>query len=414
MRIKLLLLGLFVSLGIQAQQLDPQRTGKDSIAIETSMVVMTEKFTTAEIYAFSRTSATKPAYVFNSDTETLWAWTGTEWKDLGLAPVSGGITIDPTIQNGSTNPVENNAVYDRLLQVVDEAADSPSNQIELWMGTKAEYATADKTNPDRVFIVTDSVYDPSPSGSGIDGYISNVEVVGNALNFTGDGGAFNQSVTLPSLGGGSTQTITQSFNNTNYDLTTSISDANTVVTPLDKLYQDASEVEYDDTNSIFSANDVQEVIDEMFGEGTGVAPVTLVGAVGPGMVITNTSVANYEWKRFGKTVFLQGYFTADYNSPSGSDRTAGGAWYISIPNSDLPAYYSPLGISPLTEIKFGPTANFTAYNVTDTYSYIREGASPNDTQIYLNWSLTDIPGIVGFSANTVTFTFNAVYTTFNP
>lgn len=413
MRIKLLLLGLFVSLGIQAQQLDPQRTGKDSIAIETSMVVMTEKFTTAEIYAFSRTTANKPAYVFNSDTETLWAWTGTEWKDLGLAPVSGGITIDPTIQNGSTNPVENNAVYDRLLQVVDEAADSPSNQIELWLGTKAEYATADKTNPDRVFIVTDSVYDPSPSGSGIDGYISNVEVVGNALNFTGQGGAFNQSVTLPSSGGGSTQTISQSFNNTNYDLTTSISEANTVVTPLDELYQDASEVEYDDTNSMFSANDVQEVIDEMFGEGTGTTTVTLVGGVG-NTIVTNIGICNYEWKRFGKTVFLQGYFEADYSSATGAERTAGAQFLISMPNADLPAYFSPLGRAPLTEVHFGPTSNFLAYSNTDTFSYIRDGASPNDTNLYLNWAIDGIPSFAAFSATGVTFAFNAVYTIENP
>lgn len=413
MRIKLLLLGLFVSLGIQAQQLDPQRTGKDSIAIETSMVVMTEKFTTAEIYAFSRTSATKPAYVFNSDTETLWAWTGTEWKDLGLAPVSGGITIDPTIQNGSTNPVENNAVYDRLLQVVDEAADSPSNQIELWMGTKAEYATADKSNTDRVFIITDSIYDPSPSGSGIDGYISNVEVVGNVMNFTGDGGAFNQSVTLPSSGGGSTQTISQSFNNTNYDLTTTISDANTVVTPLDKLYQDASEVEYDDANSIFSANDVQEVIDEMFGEGTGVAPVTLISGVG-NTIVNNISLCNYEWKRFGKTVFLQGYFTADYSSATGADRTAGAQFLVSMANADLPAYFSPLGIAPLTEVHFGSTQNLLAYADTDTFSYIRDGTSPNDTNLYLNWAITDIPSFAAFSATGQTFAFNAVYTIVNP
>ena len=270
MRIKLLMLGLLFSLGLQAQQLDPQRTGKDSIAIETSMVVMTEKFTTAEINAFTRNTANKPAYVFNSDTETLWAWTGTEWKDLGLAPIAGGITIDQTIQNGSTNPVENNAVYDRLVQVVDEAADSPHKDIEYWFGTKAQYATADKSNPRRFFLVSDSIYDPGPDGDG-DGLISNMVVNGNILQVTGQGGAFNGELTLPSGGGGTDdQTITQSFSNSTYDLTTTLENANTVVTPLDILYQDAENVPFEDQNTFFNANDVQEVIDEMFEEGTGI------------------------------------------------------------------------------------------------------------------------------------------------
>ena len=243
MKLKLFIIGLLICAGLKAQTLDPQRTGKDSISVETSMVVMTEKFTTAEIYAFSRTNANKPAYVFNSDTETLWAWTGTQWKDLGLAPVSGGITIDPTITNGSTNPVENNAVYDRLLTVVDHDPQSPIQDVTVFKGTAAEFEAAKASlGSNYMAIVTDSIYDPSPSGSGIDGYISNVEVVGNVMSFTGDGGAFNQSVTLPSSGGGADQTINQSFSNSTLDLTTSLSSTNTLVTPLDHLYQNSSEV----------------------------------------------------------------------------------------------------------------------------------------------------------------------------
>ena len=265
MRIKLLILGLLFSLGLQAQQLDPQRTGKDSIAIETSMVVMTEKFTTAEINAFTRNSANKPAYVFNSDTETLWAWTGTEWKDLGLAPIAGGITIDQTIQNGSTNPVENNAVYDRLVQVVDEAADSPHKDIEYWFGTKAQYATADKSNPRRFFLVSDSIYDPGPDGNG-DGFIQDVTLSGNIMTFDGQGGAANKSINLSSITGNSTddQLIEQFvYSNLTKNLTIRIENGNTTSTSLAALFQDADEVPFDDSNVDFFADDVQEAIEQL-------------------------------------------------------------------------------------------------------------------------------------------------------
>ena len=400
------ILGCFFSLVAYGQRLDPAPTGKDSIAVVTSMVVHPEKFTTAEIFAFTRTTSTRPGFVFNSDTETLWAWTGTEWKDLGLAPIAGGITIDQTIQNGSTNPVENNAVNDRFIKTVDEAPDSPHNDIEWWFGNMEQYGTADKTNPRRFFYVSDSIYDPGPDGDG-DGLISNMVVNGNILQVTGQGGAFNGELTLPSGGGGSDdQTITQSFSNSTYDLTTTLESANTVVTPLDILYQDAENVPFEDQNTFFNANDVQEVIDEMFEEGTGSAPVLLIQAYGGGS-ITNVGQFNFEYKRIGKTVFLQGWFNADNSFPSGVERWAGGNFLITIPSADLPPYFSPLGKAPLTKVNFDFSAS-NLYPRAGDLSTIRSGS--NTTILDLSYAI-QIPDITTYTNSGGHFLVSATYTT---
>jgi hypothetical protein len=387
---KLLFIALLFTAWVNAQQLDPPRTGKDSVSIETSLVVMTEKFTTAEIYAFTRLGGEKPAYVFNSDTETIWAWTGTSWKDLGLAPASGGITIDPTIQNGSTNPVENNAVYDRLLSVVDHDPQSPIQDVTIFKGTKAQFEAAKASlGADYLAIVTDSIYDPSPSGSGIDGYISNVVVSDNNMTFTGQGGAFNGTVSLPSSGGGTDDQILSqlNFNNTTYLLTAGIEDGNNLSTSLAKLWQDATDVDFDDTNVPVPANDVQEMFEDMFASGSGTETVLIAEEWNNS--VTDTGLLSYEWERVGSIVHFSAKLDINISVISpGSDYNIGGRFVVSLPNVNGGV---PLPTTNLSQPNNILTAGRLAFNSLPgvderAWCYVRGSGDSTSTDIYLNYA----------------------------
>jgi|GEM_PF-5432804 len=88
--------------------------------------------------------------------------------DLSGLGGGGGVTVDNTLQNGSANPVENDAIFDRFATVIDEEPTSP-NKMKPWSGTKAQlYAQFGNPptglDPDGFYIVTDSIPSTPPGG----------------------------------------------------------------------------------------------------------------------------------------------------------------------------------------------------------------------------------------------------------
>lgn len=341
---KKILIGLFALLSIAVYG---QRTGKDSIAVETQILIFgPDLLGTAEINALARVNTGNRAIVWNEDTQTLWGWVGTNWKDLGLGG-GGAVTVDPTLLNGSTNPVENNAIYDRFVLGVDEAADSPHNDIEIWYGTNAQYATADKTNPRTIFFVSD--YPLAPDGT-FDGLVSNVQLIGQNLEFTGQDGGFNGSVDLSTLGGGGASTDDQQviefeyFSNSKrlyYEL-----EENTrLFVDLNDLYQDADEVPFNSSNIPVAATDVQEAFDDMFAFGTGSFVLTStntgVGNTTDNRILSstgNSGLMSYRWQRVGSMVYWQATRTMTVNPLVGinNPQNAEGIYTSTITMDGLP------------------------------------------------------------------------------
>ncbi|MEM1339823.1 MAG: hypothetical protein AAF634_11610 [Bacteroidota bacterium] len=123
-------------------------------------------YTTVEMLAIE--SPKQGQTIYNTQTNTLWSYDydTLTWIDQDANTGGGGsVTVDPAIADGSTNPVTNNAVFDRFATTVDEADNSP-DQIKMWRGTKAQlyaiYGNPPSGIPsDTDFLVTDSI----PAGS---------------------------------------------------------------------------------------------------------------------------------------------------------------------------------------------------------------------------------------------------------
>ncbi len=243
-----------------------QRTGKDSISVKTS-VLRLRPFTTNQIQnSLPRTSIDiDRGIVWNSDTKTLWGYDGTQWKDLGLAPAEGSITIDSEISLTSLNTVENQAVGKRFIKTVDEAG----AQMKMWIGDQFQYALSQKDSS-TMYLVLDSIYDPSPSGEGQDGLIKDVVLDDQTLDFISQGDAFGGEIDLSQLDvDGQITQVNQSVTTyridpaNNWELQIERDALEEI--PMSRLIQDASEISLNNTTDEYYLNfDIESEIKKAF------------------------------------------------------------------------------------------------------------------------------------------------------
>ena len=146
-------------------------------------------YTTVEMLAISNPKEGQT--IFNTDTKTLYAFDGSVWIDQGAGGGGSG-TVDAILIDGSTNPVRNDAIFDRFGQVVDMAPDSPTSKLYFWQGNKAEFAG--RTPLDNTFYhVTDSVPPTPPDGGDMEKATYDTDtddIVDNAENLNGQPPSF--------------------------------------------------------------------------------------------------------------------------------------------------------------------------------------------------------------------------------
>lgn len=257
---------LLFALALVVNHLYGQRTGKDSISVKTS-VLRLRPFTTNQIQnSLPRTALDiDRGIVWNSDTKTLWGYDGTQWKDLGLAPAEGSITIDSEISLTSINPVENQAVGKRFIKTVDEAG----AQMKMWIGDRSQYNLAQKDSS-TMYLVLDSIYDPSPSGVGQDGLIKDVVLEDQTLDFISQGDAFGGEIDLSQLDvDGQVAQVNQAVTTyridpaNNWELQIERDALEEI--PMSRLLQDASEVVLNNTTDEYYTNfDIESEIKKAF------------------------------------------------------------------------------------------------------------------------------------------------------
>lgn len=250
-----------------------QRSGADSISVKTA-VLRFVPFSTTEMNALGRVNTDIEAgIIWNTTTQTLWAYDGNSWKDLGLAPIEGGITIDTEIDTISTNPVENKAIGKRFLSTVDEADDSPFNDLKIWWGVKADLPVS--KDPRTMYVVTDSTITGEAQDPLIDGFVNDVNLVGNTLYFIGQGGAVTKEIDLSEItltveGEDLDQQI-ETFDFTSpssFDVELKLSGVSGRTLSLAKFFQTADEVSMNDGTLPVFGNDVQEVMEKLYQAGS--------------------------------------------------------------------------------------------------------------------------------------------------
>ena len=163
-------------------------------------------YTTAQMLTI--TSPKDGRTVWNTDTNTIFSYDAGNgvWKDQGPGSGGGSGTVDVALADGSVNPVQNNAIFDRFVETVDEAANSP-DQIELWKGTKAAFYSVYGNPPigvpnDILFFITDSVAPAPNAGILADGNYGDITISNNGSTLTINNGVVNgDKITDSSING---------------------------------------------------------------------------------------------------------------------------------------------------------------------------------------------------------------------
>ncbi|EAR15444.1 hypothetical protein RB2501_13989 [Robiginitalea biformata HTCC2501] len=221
-----------------------------------------------------------------------------------LALSGSGVTVDAAITDGSTNPVENNAIFDALAQKVDISTLSPDQVIEIATGTGAALDALAPPDPGVIRLEF-----PTDGSAATDFYATGASVTGT---------------------GSKTLTITR---NGLTDLTAAFTDLNTLGPDGDKgsvTVGGAGTTLTLNDNAVTSAKIQDGTIAEadvsFVDSGNGTTGITLNGATSGSHTISSV---NYRWYKVGKLVT----FKISLGGISGSTT---GVLELDISGSDMP------------------------------------------------------------------------------